>query len=225
MLIKRLSAKVYRIGKNYATVSKVKGYNVYGERIFKKGGKELRIWDPKKSKVAAAMMKNMPLEFINALENYDAMLYLGIANGTTASHFSDIAKDDALIYGVELSPRSIIDLTRLIEAGRDNILPILANAAYWNKYAGLVEQADILYTDIAQPNQTEIALLNAEIFLKNRGLLYLAIKTRSISITMKPQSVIKQEVAKIKEKGYKIRFQTRLDPWEKDHGFVIAQKL
>ncbi len=225
MLVKRLGSKIYKIGRNYATASKVKGYNVYGERIFKKGSKELRIWNPKKSKIAAAMMKNMPFEFINALENYDAMLYLGIANGTTASHFSDMAKDNALIYGVELSPRSIIDLTRLIEEGRDNILPILANASYWNEYAGLVEEADILYVDIAQPNQTDIALLNADIFLKDHGLLYLAIKTRSISITMKPQEVIKQEVNKIRSRGYKIKFQARLDPWEKDHGFVIAQKL
>ncbi len=224
-MFKRLSAKVYRIGRNYATVSKVKGYNVYGERVFKKGSKELRVWNPKKSKIAAAMMKNMPLEFINALENYDVMLYLGIANGTTASHFSDIAKEGALIYGVELSPRSIIDLTRLIETGRDNILPILANASYWNEYAGLVEQADILYVDIAQPNQTDIALVNADIFLKERGLLYLAIKTRSISITRKPQEVISQEINKIRKRGYKIKFQTRLDPWEKDHGFVIAQRL
>ncbi|NPA38724.1 MAG: fibrillarin-like rRNA/tRNA 2'-O-methyltransferase [Candidatus Nanohaloarchaeota archaeon] len=223
-MFKRLTARVYKIKNSYATVSRVKGVNVYGEKIFKKGSKELRVWNPKKSKIAAAMMKGMPLKYIDLLERYDAMLYLGIANGTTASHFSDIAKEDALIYGVELSPRSIIDLSILIEQGRRNIVPILANASYWEHYAPYVEQADILYVDIAQPNQTDIALLNADIFLKDQGYLYLAIKTRSISITKKPIEVIKDEISKIKQHGYNIEFWTRLDPFEKDHGFVIARK-
>ena len=53
---------------------------------------------------------------------------------------------------------------------------------------------DLVYCDIAQPDQTHIAIENCRVYLKTGGVLLLVIKTRSIDVTMDPRKVIKQEV-------------------------------
>src|SRR3712207_1248379 len=73
--------------KNAATINLVKGHNIYGEKLVKYEDEEYRIWDPFRSKLAAALkkgMKNMPIK------NGSKVLYLGASTGTTVSHVSDI---------------------------------------------------------------------------------------------------------------------------------------
>ncbi|HEY8109470.1 MAG TPA: fibrillarin-like rRNA/tRNA 2'-O-methyltransferase, partial [Candidatus Nitrosotenuis sp.] len=41
--------------KRLATINYVEGNQVYGEKLIKKGGDEYRIWDPFRSKLAAAL--------------------------------------------------------------------------------------------------------------------------------------------------------------------------
>ncbi|HEU0145051.1 MAG TPA: fibrillarin-like rRNA/tRNA 2'-O-methyltransferase, partial [Nitrososphaera sp.] len=43
--------------KNAATLNLVKGHNIYGEKLVKYEGEEYRIWDPFRSKLAAALKK------------------------------------------------------------------------------------------------------------------------------------------------------------------------
>src|SRR3989338_8897428 len=79
----------------------------YSEKIINAGGAEYRVWDPYKSKAAAAIVrgiKHFPVK------RGDKILYLGIAQGQTASYFSDIIGSEGIIYGVEVSARAISDL-------------------------------------------------------------------------------------------------------------------
>jgi len=163
---------------------------VYGERI----QQGYRFWDPFRSKLAGLLYKNNG-KGLN-LSSDSKVLYLGASTGTTVSHISDIVAD-GLVYAVEFSPRSMRDLVKLCER-RDNIVPILADAAKPEEYSSLVELVDLVYQDIAQRNQAEIASLNCLRYLKPGGDLILMMKTRSIDVTASPAEVFDMEIKKSK---------------------------
>jgi fibrillarin-like pre-rRNA processing protein len=88
--------------KNVSTLNLVKGNNVYGEKLVKYEGEEYRIWDPFRSKLAAALkkgMKNMPIKIGSKV------LYLGASTGTTVSHISDIVGLSGLVFAIEPATR------------------------------------------------------------------------------------------------------------------------
>ena len=78
------------------------------------------------------------------------------------------------------------------------------------------------YCDIAQPDQTNVAIRNANEYLKSNGVLMLVIKSRSIDVIKSPRDVYAQEAEKLKEAGYKILDTRVLDPYEKDHAFFVS---
>ncbi len=106
------------------------------------------------------------------------VLYLGIASGTTSSHFSDIIGKEGIIYGIEISERVLRDLLPVSEE-RKNIMPILADARKPEEYPW-IEQVDLIYADIALKEQSEILIRNAKMFLKPDGFGMIAVKSRSI---------------------------------------------
>ena len=53
---------------------------------------------------------------------------------------------------------------------------------------------DFLYEDVAQPTQSKILFDNAEFFLKDGGLAFLAIKSRSIDVAEEPKKIYEQEI-------------------------------
>ena len=59
---------------------------------------------------------------------------------------------------------------------RSNVVPIIEDARMPNKYRMLVQQVDGLFSDVAQPDQTEIVMKNAKMFLKSSGWLMIAVK-------------------------------------------------
>ena len=61
---------------------------------------------------------------------------------------------------------------------RKNIIPILQDARKPKEYFSVFGKVDVVYVDIAQPDQTEIAIANCKLFLKKNGYLFLVIKTR-----------------------------------------------
>ena len=166
---------------------------VYGERILE----GYRLWDPFRSKLAALLLKGRSTR--PALARDAMVLYLGAATGTTVSHVSDIVRD-GLVYAVEFSPRSMRDLVRLCER-RKNIVPILADAAQPEEYAFLVEPVDLVYQDVAQRNQAEIASRNCARYLKPGGELILMLKTRSVDVTASPQAVLQAEMKNLQGLG------------------------
>ena len=203
-----------------ATRNLTPGKTVYGERLIEIEGEEYRVWDPFRSKLAAAIlkgMKNLPVK-----EN-DRVLYLGAASGTTASHVSDIVGGDGYVYCVEFSARSIRDLIDNVCRFRGNMAPILADARFPMRYASLVSKVDVIYCDIAQPEQASILASNAKIFLKKEGWIMLAVKARSVDVTKEPSEIYRREIDVLRRERFEISEVINLEPYEKDHAMVTAQ--
>jgi len=201
------------------TKNLVPGKKVYEERLYTEKGTEFREWDPKRSKLAAAILKDIK-EI--GIKKDDIILYLGAASGTTASHISDIIGKDGFIFAIDFAPRVVRDLVFVCE-DRKNIAPILADANKPESYLGRVSLVDIVYMDIAQKNQAEIFLKNCELFLKRKGFALLAVKARSIDVTKKPKQVFNLVKNKISEK-LKILDYKELRPYQKDHCFFLCRK-
>ena len=81
---------------------------------------------------------------------------------------------------------------------------------------------DLVYCDIAQPDQTNIATDNCKIYLKEEKPLLLVIKTRSIDVTMSPKNVIYQEIRRLEGQSFRIKQNIDLAPFDKDHAMVEA---
>lgn len=202
-----------------ATLNSDPGRKVYTERLVKIKGKEYRTFDPYKSKLAAAIRKKMK-SF--PFSEGSKILYLGAASGTTVSHVSDIIGKNGVIYAVEFSSRSIRDLISVSER-RTNITPIHADARFPEEYSFLVSNVDIVYEDVAQPNQAEILNVNVQSYLKSGGYFFLAIKARSIDVTKDPKIIFREVKEELKSKGLIIRETIDLESYEKDHVMVVGQ--
>ena len=202
-----------------ATKNLVPGQRVYGERLYNYEGVEYREWNAYRSKLAGALLKGL-VEL--PIKEGDKILYLGIASGTTASHISDIIGVGGRIFGIEFAPRVMRDLL-VVVAQRKNIMPILADARFPEKYRHLVEGVDGLYADVAQPDQAEIVVRNARLFLKDGGYMLMAVKARSIDVTLEPSEVYKREVDTLKAGGFEIVDVVHLDPFDRDHAMIYAR--
>ncbi len=194
----------------------VKPSSIYGEPIVE----GYRLWDPFRSKLAVLLLKLKGRQDIGLCSD-SRVLYLGAATGTTVSHVSDILQE-GIVYAVEFSPRSMRDLLRLTES-RKNIVPILADAARPELYSAIMEPVDMIYQDVAQRNQAEIAARNAARYLKPGGTIVLMMKTRSIDVTAPPKEVYAKEIEGLK--GLEILEVLDLLPFHQDHWAVLAKKV
>lgn len=205
--------------KRLATRNISPGFQVYGEKLINYEGKEYRLWEPYRSKLAASILKRiegMPIE------EGGKILYLGSASGTTASHVADIVGKDGIVFCVEFSPRVMRELVRVCET-KKNMIPILADARFPEKYRMLVEQVDTVYSDVAQPEQAKLLADNSEMFLKSGGYTMLAIKAQSIDVTKEPSEVFKEETQVLTKRGFEIIQVVNLEPFDKAHAMVLAK--
>jgi fibrillarin-like pre-rRNA processing protein len=193
----------------------VPGRKVYGEKLVVVGRSEYRLWNPKRSKLSAAIYNGLKFD----ISPSSKILYLGAASGTTASHISDIVSK-GLIYCVEFSPRVFKELLEVCKL-RDNMIPILSDARKPADYAPLLEEVDMVYQDVAQPNQAEILTENAMHFLKKGGYAMLAIKARSIDSSLAPRDVFDKEISKLNM--FEIVKTINLEPYEKNHLFLLLK--
>lgn len=81
---------------------------------------------------------------------------------------------------------------------------------------------DLVYCDIAQPDQTYIAINNCKTYLKDGKPILLVIKTRSIDVTMSPKNVIANEIKKLENHSFEIKQNLDLAPFDKDHALIKA---
>ena len=196
------------------------GRSVYGERLIRHKGEEYRLWDPYRSKLAAAILKR--LKIVPIQPGYK-VLYLGAASGTTASHVSDVVGEDGHVFCIEFSPRSIRDLVNNVCEYRVNMSPILADARFPERYSMLVGRVDVIYCDVAQPEQAKILVDNAELFLKEDGWIMLAVKAQSIDVTKEPSEIYKREMRFLESHRFKIYEVVHLEPYDKAHVMIVAQ--
>ena len=207
--------------KKLATQNLVPGNQVYNEKLVQHKGSEYRIWNPFRSKLAAAIMndlKNFPFN------QKSDVLYLGVSTGTTISHISDIVNQGGTIFGIEHASRVARDFLDRVASHRKNIVPIIQDARRPEEFFSVYKKVDIVYVDIAQPDQTDIAIENCRLYLKSGGYLFLVIKTRSIDVVKDPKMVIKDEIKKL-ETLFEIKQTIDLHPYDKDHAMVIATLL
>lgn len=214
---------IYEIRKKKGSILLTKnltpGKTVYTEKLFKENSSEFRDWDPRKSKLAAAIIKGV--KEIGIKPN-DVVLYLGASSGTTPSHVSDIIGKEGFMFALDFAPRVVRDLVYVCEE-RKNMTPLLGDANQPQTYAQFITPVDIVYQDIAQRNQTEIFLKNTELFLKKGGYALLAIKARSIDVTKDPK-VIFRLVRRELEQKLQIIDEKYLGPFEKDHSLFVCKK-
>ncbi len=210
---------IYDIKGSLATRNLVPGDRVYGERLVREGDREYRLWNPKRSKLSAAILKGLASV---PLKGDSVVLYLGASSGTTASHVSDLCPE-GIVYCVESSRRSMRDLLKLCK-GRPNMVPILADARDPEGYSALMEACDVIYQDVAQKDQTEILLRNARWFLKEGGEVLLAVKAKSIDVAGDPQEVFEREIKHLKDGGFKVLDVIPLEPYHRYHVLVHGQK-
>jgi rRNA 2'-O-methyltransferase fibrillarin len=149
-------------------------------------------------------------------------MYLGAASGTSVSHVADIVGPTGLVYAVEFSHRSGRDLINMAKK-RTNIIPIIEDARHPHKYRMLVSMVDVIFADVAQPDQARIITLNAHLFLKNEGHIVISIKANCIDSTIDAATVFAREVKKLQEDKVKPQEQLTLEPYERDHAIVIGQ--
>jgi rRNA 2'-O-methyltransferase fibrillarin len=213
-------------GKEDALVTKnlVTGVSVYGEKRISveegaEGAKtEYRVWNPFRSKLAASVLAGVDNIYVKPGSK---LLYLGAASGTSVSHCSDLVGPEGAVYAVEFSHRSGRDLVNMAKQ-RPNVIPIIEDARHPQKYRMLVPMVDVVFADVAQPDQARIVGLNAQYFLKTGGNFVISIKASCIDSTAPAEAVFAREVKKLQEMQLKPREQVTLEPYERDHAMVVG---
>jgi fibrillarin-like pre-rRNA processing protein len=218
MIFNELSNGIYNFKGNLATINLNPTKKVYNEKLVDYEDKEFRLWDARRSKLAAAIL--------NGLEGFQLsekskILYLGASAGTTPSHLSDIVYN-GYIYCIEFSARMMRELLYLSRE-RENLIPILDDASKPHHYRPLISEVDHVYCDVAQPNQTEIFMSNMRMYLKEDSQGIIMLKARSIDVTQNPKKIFRQEESKLKQSGFKILEKINLEPYEKDHRALLCQ--
>ena len=189
---------------------------VYGERWAEYRGRSYRAFEPARSKLAAAIVRgwegDLPVDG-------DRWLYLGAASGTTASHVADLVGREGRVHAVERSLRPFARLVALAERW-PGLLPVLGDAREPRRYLPLVPQVDGVYADIAQPDQVEIVLANAALFLLGpEAPVLIALKTPSMGRDATAASHVRraeEALAKVLELAPAVK----LEPFHRGHFLV-----
>ena len=199
------------------------GVSVYGEKRIavetEEGKVEYRVWNPFRSKLAASVVGG--IEDIH-IRPGSKVLYLGGASGTTVSHVSDLVGPEGMVYAVEFSLRPGRDLVNMAKR-RTNVIPIVDDARYPLKYRMLVGMVDVVFADVAQPDQARIVALNAQYFLKVGGHAVVSIKASCIDSTAPEEAVFAAEIKKLQTMGFKPLEYVTLEPYERAHATLVAQ--
>ena len=74
---------------------------------------------------------------------------------------------------------------------------IVEDARHPNKYRMLLSIVDVIFADVAQPDQARIVALNAHNFLKNGGHVVISIKANCIDSTAPAEVVFESERNKL----------------------------
>ena len=179
---------------------------------------EYRVWNAFRSKLAACIVNGVNNVYIKPGAK---VLYLGAASGTTVSHVSDIVGPEGVVYAVEYSERSGRDLVNMAKK-RPNIIPIIEDARKPYKYRMICSMVDVIFSDVAQPDQARIIIINALNYLKNGGGFVFSIKANCIDSTAEPAAVFAAQIQELRQNGFKVKEQVTLEPYERDHAVVTG---
>lgn len=207
-----------------ATRNLTPGRSTYGESLvrlkFNEDIVEFRSWDPFRSKLSAAILNGLR-HFHFHERSY--CLYLGASTGTTISHISDIVGRVGRVFGVEVAPRVAREFLENVAKYRKNIVPIIEDAKHPERYPSIYGNTGIIYSDVAQPDQTEIAVKNSNAFLQDKGILYLVIKASSIDALKPKKEVFQEQEVLLERASFKILERIDLEPFDRNHAMIVAE--
>lgn len=196
-----------------ATLSVAPGISVYGEKrvsvpretLQEDGTKvvdkvEYRVWNPFRSKLGAGILAGFGGEYIKPGHT---VLYLGAASGTTVSHVADIVGPNGLVVAVEFAERPAHGLLDM-STDRLRVVPVIMDARYPDRYRYFVPGlVDVLFADVAQPDQVDIVSNNAKKYLKQGGMAIISVKANCIDSTVDPTVVYADQVDRLRKRGFK----------------------
>jgi rRNA 2'-O-methyltransferase fibrillarin len=81
---------------------------------------------------------------------------------------------------------------------------------------------DVIFADVAQPDQARIVIHNAQSFLKDQGHVIISIKASCVDSTVVPEVVYASEVETLKKNQFKPLEQVTLEPYERGHAMVTG---
>lgn len=192
----------------------------FGRTVRGPNGHHYRSFPPTASKLAAlAKLGCRHWPFRSA----SRVLYLGAGAGTTVSFMSDVCPGGQII-AVEFAPepfRALLDVAR----GRPNVVPVLADARAPAAYAAQVgPPVDIIYQDVAQRDQWDIAHRNARALMAPSGTVVLVVKARSVDVAARPDAVYTGIRALAEAAGFRTLELIDLGPFDEGHGVLILSR-
>ena len=212
---------VYTDGRDLYTRSLAKGAPGPGRRVITDDGQEYRSFPPTGSKLAALVKTGVERW---PFRPRSQVLYLGAGAGTTASYMSDICPEGRIV-AVEFAPEPFRKMVELAK-GRFNIVPVLADAHHTGAYSAHVGgRVDVLYQDVAQRDQWEIAHRNALAFLNPDGWLVLMVKSRSIDVSRPPAQVYADIGRAIEGTEFRVKEFLDIGQYEHEHGAFMVTRV
>ena len=180
----KLAWGIRREGRSLWTRNAVRGVSVRGERRKTDARIEWRVWDPSRSKVAAALLRtaNDPSQLLP--ETGSTCLYLGASFGSTVSYIHDQVcgagnHHGGQIVAVEIAPRAMRDLSELASI-RPGLVPVLGDARQPQTVAPYIRgKADWMHQDLSIADQAETFVRMAGAFLRPGGTGLLSLKAAS----------------------------------------------
>jgi fibrillarin-like pre-rRNA processing protein len=197
------------------------GVRPRGDRVVKgDNGHDYRSFPPNGTKLAAIVKRgvtNWPFT------SDSRVLYLGAGAGTTVSYMADVCPQGQ-IYAVEFAPepfRSLVEVAR----GRTNVVPILADARTPAAYTTQVgTPVDVVYQDVAQRDQWDIAHRNALVLLAPNGWVFLVLKASSVDVSRPAAEVYADVRTAIKASGLHLEEVIDLDPFDREHAVFVVRR-
>jgi len=207
--------------KKLATLNNASINEVYNEKLIKINGKQYNLWNPYTSKLAAAIVNGM--EIFPILKK-TKVLYLNGTIEKTLSHISDIIGVNGKIFILrDINENSKKFLDNVMN-DRTNVFTITRDNGDPAKFSSKSEMVNVVYVDITQHNETEVAIQNCKRYLRDGGFLMLVVPTKKIDFVNNPNGQNLEEIQKL-QSSFEIIQQINLTDFFKEHSMIIAKFL
>ncbi len=207
--------------KKLATLNNASINEVYNEKLIKINGKQYNLWNPYTSKLAAAIVNGM--EIFPILEK-TKVLYLNSTIEKTLSHISDIIGVNGKIFILSDINENSKNFLENVMNDRTNVFTITRDNGDPVKFSSKTEMVNVVYVDITQHNETEVAIQNCKRYLRDGGFLMLVVPTKKIDFVNNPNGQNLEEIQKL-QSSFEIIQQINLTDFFKEHSMIIAKFL
>ena len=205
--------------KKIATLNLSVGSKEKDEGIIKMDGSEYRIWKPHRSKLAAAIINGM--EIFPILKK-SKILYFDTTMENTASYISDIVGNDGKIFVVANSNKPSNFMQKMLDK-RSNVTMVY-HTENLVQHKSINDKVDVIYMNVSDKNNLDIAIINSKAYLKDGGYLLLVVKTADILVNKygaEPENNQRKKIRMLFEMIQEIN----LADFFKDNTMIVAKFL